>query len=460
MLFADDPAAYFAHDGHAAHMLDPAEREALQQQALGYRLEQLLPQLPPLALLAHEQQLDAAITFDDAPRLFYPHSIYKSYDPQWLAERDFARMTAWANLLVTRDLSSSPGQDFATIDDWLGWLEAEHALDVGHSSGTTGRMSFVFRDNAETQRRFQRIDMQRRDWYRSHGLDQDESQMRVIWPGPGKGRSAIQKVVSHWYDGLDDPAQVMSLYESDLGADFELHVAAVRLARESGGEAPPAANAHVAAMLAEAERRHQDREHYLDTLFDKIEANAKGERIVLLGGPLGIYAIAVEGARRGLSGSFAPQSLSCRLGGLKGMPQPDGMEEAIGTFLGTDHTMHGYGMTELNAGFLSCEAGHFHVPPWIVPYVLDENAGGKAKPRTGKQSGRAAFLDIATQANWGGLVTADFVTVDYGACSCGRASPTIQSGVDRIADKDGDVNFVPASDAAMNGMLDLMKTIT
>jgi hypothetical protein len=75
MLFADDPVAYFSDDGFAASALGPAEAEQLQQQAL-----------------AEAQGLDASVALDEAPKLFFPHSFYKAYDPAWLTGHDFARI--------------------------------------------------------------------------------------------------------------------------------------------------------------------------------------------------------------------------------------------------------------------------------------------------------------------------------------------------------------------------------
>ncbi len=129
LQFVDDPIAYFRGDGAAMHALSPAEAEPMQQQALAYRLSQLLPVIPPLAALADAQGLSADIALDDAPQLFFPHSIYKSYDPVWLHRSDFQRMGRWMQSFTTVNLAPDAAPAFSTVDAWLDWLEHDRGLD-------------------------------------------------------------------------------------------------------------------------------------------------------------------------------------------------------------------------------------------------------------------------------------------------------------------------------------------
>jgi hypothetical protein len=65
--------------------------------------------------------------------------------------------------------------------------------------------------------------------------------------------------------------------------------------------------------------------------------------------------------------------------------------------------------------------------------VLDQEGENLLKPENGHVEGRMAFLDLAVEGRWGGVITADKVTVDYNPCSCGRSSPSLTSIV-RYAD--------------------------
>lgn len=459
MQFADDPTAWFGNDGRAADQLDPAEREKLQQAALNHRLGSLLGRLAPLDALARAQGLDPGIDLDQAPQLFYPHSIYKSYDPAWLTSGDFARMTVWAGNFSVRKLAQPDGVALPTIDAWLDWLEAESRLDIAHSTGTTGRMSLVFRAAEEAPLRYSRIAMTRADWHGCRGLPADETTLRVIWPGPSTGRSTIQKVVAHWQHSIVSAEDnIVAQFGSDLGADYELYVVAARNARARGELELPPPGPYVEQSLAEAELRLQNRELILGQMIEKISDTMRGQRVMLLGGPLTTYQVAAAGVAAGLTGAFDPASFSCLLGGLKGFAAPPDFDRTMTAFLGSDRTMAGYGMTELNAGFIGCESGRYHVPPWVVPWVLDPTDGWKPKARRGVQHGRAAFLDLATCNNWGGIVAADHIEIDYGACRCGRSSPHIASDIKRVQDRDEDFFFTPAPRSAIDAMLDALQS--
>lgn len=458
MQFADDPVAWFGNDGRAADMLDPAEREGLQQAALAYRLEGLVGKLPPLAALAGAQGLDTSIALDEAPKLFYPHTVYKSYDPAWLEALDFARMTAWAGNFVARALPSPEGADLPTIDAWLDWLEAEARLDVAHSTGTTGRMSLVFRADDETERRYSGAEMARADWHRCRGLPDDESGLGVIWPGPSSGRSAIQKLVAYWRDAiLSDAGDLVTLFDGDLGADYELYVVGARNARDRGVLELPPPSPYVERSLEEAEYRREHLEAMLARMIERLSDTMRGRRVMLLGGPLSAYPVARAGLAAGLAGIFDPASFACLIGGLKGFAAPPDFDETMHGFLGSRLSMSGYGMTELNAAFIDCEAGRYHVPPWVVAWVLDPADRWKPKPRHGTQVGRAAFLDLVTRNNWGGIVAADHVEISYEPCRCGRLSPSIASDIKRVQNPEDDYHFVPADRDAVDAMVEILR---
>jgi hypothetical protein len=73
-----------------------------------------------------------------------------------------------------------------------------------------------------------------------------------------------------------------------------------------------------------------------------------------------------------------------------------------------------------------------------VPYALDIDTGVPL-PRTGRQTGRLAVMDLMPENYWGGLVTGDLVTIGGWdeACACGRHSPYLDPDIRRIADVKG-----------------------
>jgi hypothetical protein len=96
-----------------------------------------------------------------------------------------------------------------------------------------------------------------------------------------------------------------------------------------------------------------------------------------------------------------------------------------------------YGMSEVNAMHWACEEGHYHVQPWVIPFLLDPERG-EALPREGVQTGRAAFYDVTNDSHWGGIISGDEITLDWrGECPCGRSTIFIHHDIMRYSEKEG-----------------------
>jgi hypothetical protein len=83
----------------------------------------------------------------------------------------------------------------------------------------------------------------------------------------------------------------------------------------------------------------------------------------------------------------------------------------------------------------ACDHHRYHVPPWVIPVVLDRLGENLVDPVGGILEGRMAYLDLAIAGRWGGIISGDKVTVDMNPCPCGRTGPTIIE-VARYADLD------------------------
>jgi hypothetical protein len=161
------------------------------------------------------------------------------------------------------------------------------------------------------------------------------------------------------------------------------------------------------------------------------------ERVLALGITLLFHQIAQQGLADGVRGEFAPGSVIMGGGGGKGAVLPADAEAVIKHFFGVNRMVGGYGMTEQNAYLLSCERDRFHVPPWVTALVLDPDTG-QPLPRTGEQTGRAAFFDMTHDGSWGGIVTGDRVQIDYRPCGCGRATVHLHKTIQRFSELAGD----------------------
>jgi phenylacetate-coenzyme A ligase PaaK-like adenylate-forming protein len=217
------------------------------------------------------------------------------------------------------------------------------------------------------------------------------------------------------------------------------------------GIAPAGPRPYVQAKIEEAAQIHANNDQNTRQLLETIR-RLDGTKIVLAGGPGNLHRIAADGLAQGIEG-FAPGSIVRTFGGMKGFPRPDAMEATIKRFAGVDRIGEAYGMTEVTSAFFACDRGNFHIPPWVVPMIIDP-ASGSLQPRDGRRKGRAAFMDLMPTTYWGGVVSADIIEIDWDICGCGRTSPHVRPGITRMPGDDGDEYAIgTASNEAVHSAL-------
>ena len=105
--------------------------------------------------------------------------------------------------------------------------------------------------------------------------------------------------------------------------------------------------------------------------------------------------------------------------------------------MGVDTIQEGYGMSEIGGFHWACEHGHYHLLPWVIPFVLDPETS-EPLPRTGTVTGRAAFYDLLNDSHWGGIISGDEVTIHWDTpCPCGRKSVYLSHDIMRYSEKEG-----------------------
>ena len=104
-----------------------------------------------LGKLAETQGVREIRDFNDAAVLLFPHSLYKSYPLALLEKSRFDLLTKWLGTMTSIDLSSVNSSGCAGIDGWLDAMDTQTELRIKHSSGTTGKLSFVPRTLGETE---------------------------------------------------------------------------------------------------------------------------------------------------------------------------------------------------------------------------------------------------------------------------------------------------------------------
>jgi hypothetical protein len=210
------------------------------------------------------------------------------------------------------------------------------------------------------------------------------------------------------------------------------------------------------ARRAEFEREQRELMEGLPRFIGSTIERVRGRRVWLSGTWNVLYHMARSGLAAGLSGVFSPDSLITTGGGAKGQVVPDDWEDTVRRFTGVERLQHVYAMSETTAMHKMCEYGHYHIEPWVVPFVLAPD-DGRPLPRRGVQTGRMACFDVLPTSYWGGFITGDEVTAHFTPCACGRTTTHIERRIERYADKHGDDKITcVASDEAQRAALEFL----
>lgn len=145
-----DPASFVDAHYNEGFSLRREERDAIALAGLRKRFNQLRPALPALAKLAADQGIYEINSIDDAAPLLFPHTVYKSYPLSFLERGQFDKLTKWLGGLTTVDLKGVDLNGVDTIDEWIARIEAATDINLIHTFGTTGKLSFLPRTKTQT----------------------------------------------------------------------------------------------------------------------------------------------------------------------------------------------------------------------------------------------------------------------------------------------------------------------
>jgi len=415
---------------------------SIQLAALRMRFGDLVGRISVLGRLAEEQRIDAIESIEDAAALLFPHSFYKSYPLTLIDNSRFDRLTRWLGGLTSVDLSTFDASGCKTIDDWIQALDAETDVRVVHSSGTSGKLSFLPRGTPE-------IDAMAAAWPRGYtGFGNEPNNplpgienVPVLLPNFRRGGLGpvrmIDGIVRRIYGGREN--MIVALHPGRMSADMLSLGGRIRAAEAKGErgalELPLQLLARRDAFLKEQSEAPARRSAF----FARVAAEFRGRRVVLLGNWAQHHDIASEALKKGIAKVFSPDSLLMIVGGLKGRKLPDDYRDVIKSYLGIQNLRAGYGMSECVALHPACPQGNYHLQPFIIPFVLDPQTGAPL-PRTGMQRGRYGFVDLLAQTHWGGFLSGDAVTLCWGdtrPCACGRSGPYVHSEIRRYAEIEG-----------------------
>jgi hypothetical protein len=460
LAFADAPAQYFDHSWPAMQHVERGRLEALQLKALQARFADLPGRIPTLGAMVGEQGVTAIDAVDDVVPLLFQHSVYKSYPASLLEKGKFTQLTRWLDRLTTHDLSGVDVSGCEGIDEWLDVLDEQTPLMVVHSSGTSGTMSFIPRSKDEVQKHFLAGRAGLFQFTDPDGTqDHSDDYFDLVWPLYHRGRSAIMRVPEVVVpDIVRSEEHVHAMRKGRMSSDAMYLAGKVRAATARGELQSLKISPALLARKEEFEREQLEMQQGLSRFVDETIEKLRGKRIWLVATWGTLDAVATAALERGLHDVFAPDSLVMTGGGAKGAVVRDGWEDRVKEFVGVPAVQHMYAMSELMAMNKLCEHGHYHFEPWVIPFVLDPE-DGTPLPRSGTQTGRAAFYDLLASTYWGGFITGDEITADFEPCACGRTTVHVHREVTRFSEKQGgdDKITCAASDAAHAGALEFLN---
>jgi len=407
-------------------------REA-QIGAMNERFQERKGQIKLVGHRAREAGIAEVRSHEDAIKLLLPHTAYKSYPESSLAQKRWDRLSKWLDTVSTHRVPVAKVSDADDVDDWIGKL-AENGFFVSCSSGTTGKSAMLIASQKDM------------DWCKT------EAVAAYSWGSgvkPAKdrrifGMAAIAHVARNLATGeaytaaMQDPNYERFAYPvPPITVGGLTQIVVLRKAIADGTAKPE----DIAAFEKISAARQKAVDEAVGITARAVVAARHG-KLHVSGLWAGLYHVAKAVREMGYSAKdFSPENSIYSGGGLKRAVLPDDYREFVcETFnIQPERSYQNYSMQELHSGMPRCQAGgRYHVPPWVVPLILDK-AGDNLLPMIdGEYEGRAAFFDLSLDGRWGGVISGDRVSIDFSPCACGSKGPSIRDNITRYADLEGD----------------------
>jgi hypothetical protein len=433
-----------------------AELEELQLHALRMRFADLVNRVPLLSRFAEEQGIKEVNRIEDGALLLLPHTMYKSYPLSAIELNQFNRLTKWVSTLTALDVSKVDATDCSSIDDWIDRMDAQSEVRLRHSSGTTGKLSFIPGSEAESYTSVMGVNR----YFQGFGDEPDANCQGFIGgdkPVIGFGYRQGAMAFSRTLDAIqkffyrNEPQWIITTNPGRFSADMLSLGGRLEAAQARGAAGRASLSPGLLARREIFLREQAAAPQRLEQFFDLIATQYRGRQVILQGVTPPVVDAAVAGLARGLEKLFAADSLMFLAGGAKGRNLPDDYPAIVERFTGVKFPRTGYGMSEAASGITRmCPAGRYHIIPNLIPYLIHPQTGD-VLPRVGKVKGRFGFFDIAAQTRWGGFLTGDEITLDFGdrqSCTCGRQGAFIDGDIRRYTEAEGGDDKITCAGAA------------
>jgi hypothetical protein len=419
-----------------------------QLEAMDERFQERKDRIKLLAFRADEGGIKEIRSRDDMVSLLFPHTAYKSYPESSLTEQRWDRLGKWLGTVSSYPIAPIDTSDIADIDDWIARLEAKGHY-ISASSGTTGKSAMLIASDKDMA--WSRIDtVGVFSWGSGVKPARDR---RMIGVAPTADVAKNRTIGAAQVEAFGDPdLEAFRLPVSPITVGALTKMIVLRKAMADGTARPDA----IADYEATSKQRQDDLDKALVAAADALVAG-RADKLMIAGQWNALYQVAQMVRERGYAAKdFHPDNCIYVGGGLKRAQLPADYEQFVHeTFnIPADRNFQNYSMQELNSGMPRCQAGgRYHVPPWVVPFVLDES-GEELLADSGEVEGRAAFVDLSLDGRWNGVITGDKVSLRFEPCACGSAGPSVGPDIVRYADLKGDdkIGCAGTVDAYVRGL--------
>ena len=346
-----------------------------------------------------------------------PDSFFKDYP-------EGKGFLGWLDYLYT---GTTPMPQFRTDNPDHDYVIDEFnkkGVNIMFTSGTSGRFSFIPRDSGSWDRlKYNAM----RSVVELMDYNPDDTVILLI-PDPRQTNLTIASLFGIAFD-LYNPDNIHVALE-----DTKITTSFLRMQRNQAIGLKEKIKAKAISKLSPMVQKKSDAR--IISLLENLEK--EGKRANIAGPPFWLNRIMERMIAEGRKVKL-PTSQVLTGGGWKAEEDKRAPEELfrekVKDVLGIPQERYHdvYAMSECSSVFLSCEGHYKHIPPTIVPIVLNE----ELKPIGYNKFGRFAFIDPIPQSYPGFIITGDKVKLIEKCPVCNREGPVLDIEVTRMPGVEG-----------------------